>query len=131
MASARISVLVFATLLAYMCNTTNAILSEQLDCPEDCDCHFFRINWVTDCSESNLTSMPYEGLDSNVYILNMNGNLLKEIEPFPADIKLRTLQLSENFLTKIQKTTFAGLHYLLDIDLSSNLINYVDPEAFV
>jgi len=121
---------VFATLLAYVYNT-NAILSEQLDCPEDCDCHFFRINWVTDCSESNLTSMPYEGLDSNVYILTMNGNLLKEIEPFPADIKLRTLQLSENFLTKIQKTTFAGLHYLLDIDLSSNLINYVDPEAFV
>jgi len=127
----RIFIIVFATLLAYVCNTTNAILSEQLDCPEDCDCHFFRINWVTDCSESNLTSMPYEGLDSNVYILNMNGNLLKELEPFPADIKLRTLQLSENFLTKIQKTTFAGLHYLLDIDLSSNLINYVDPEAFV
>lgn len=126
----RKSIIVFATLLAYVCKTS-AILSEQLDCPEDCDCHFFRINWVTDCSESNLTSMPYEGLDSNVYVLNMNGNLLKEIEPFPADIKLRTLQLSENFLTKIQKTTFAGLHYLLDIDLSSNLINYVDPEAFV
>lgn len=126
----RTSIIVFAILLTYVCNTS-AILSEQLDCPEDCDCHFFRINWVTDCSESNLTSMPYDGLDGNVYVLNMNGNLLKEIEPFPADIKLRTLQLSENFLTKIQKTTFAGLHYLLDIDLSSNLINYVDPEAFV
>jgi len=126
----RTSIIVFVILLAYVCSTS-AILSEQLDCPEDCDCHFFRINWVTDCSESNLTSMPYEGLDGNVYVLNMNGNLLKEIEPFPADIKLRTLQLSENFLTKIQKTTFAGLHYLLDIDLSSNLINYVDPEAFV
>jgi len=126
----RISIIVFATLLVYVYNTS-AILSEQLDCPEDCDCHFFRINWVTDCSESNLTSMPYEGLDNNVYVLNMNGNLLKELEPFPADIKLRTLQLSENFLTKIQKITFAGLNYLLDIDLSSNLINYVDPEAFV
>lgn len=128
--AARISIIVLTTLLAYVCNT-NAILSEQLDCPEDCDCHYFRINWVTDCSESNLTSVPHEGLDPNVYILNMNANHLKEIEPFPADIKLRTLQLSENSLTKIQKTTFAGLHYLLDIDLSSNLINYVDPEAFV
>lgn len=126
----RLSIIVFISLLAYVCNT-NAILSEQLDCPEDCDCHFFRINWVTDCSENNFTTMPYDGLDSNVYILNMNGNLLKDLDPFPADIKLRTLQLSENFLTKIQKTTFAGLHYLLDIDLSSNLINYVDPEAFV
>lgn len=128
--AARISIIVFATLLAYVCNT-NAILSEQLNCPEDCDCHFFRINWVTDCSESNLTSMPYEGLSNNVYILNMNGNHLKDIQPFPADLKLRTLQLSENLLTKIHKTTFAGLYSLLDIDLSSNLINYVDPEAFV
>lgn len=126
----RLSIIVFLTLLACVCNT-NAILSEQLDCPDDCDCHYFRINWVADCSESNLTSVPHEGLDTNVYILNMNANHLKEIEPFPADIKLRTLQLSENSLTKIQKTTFAGLHYLLDIDLSSNLINYVDPEAFV
>lgn len=129
--AARISVIVFATLLvAYVCNT-NAILSEPPDCPEDCDCHYLRINLVTDCSETNLTSLPYEGLDNNVYVLNMNGNLLKDIEPFPPEIKLRTLQLSENFLTKIQKTTFAGLHYLLDIDLSNNLINYVDPEAFV
>ncbi|XP_050535112.1 toll-like receptor Tollo [Daktulosphaira vitifoliae] len=118
------------TLLTWVIGS-NALLSEQMDCPEDCDCHFFRINWVTDCSESNLTSIPHEGLDNNVYILNMNGNHLKEIEPFPADLKLRTLTLSENMLTKIHKTTFAGLHYLLDIDLSSNLINYIDPESFV
>lgn len=127
----RISVTVlFATLLACVCNT-NAILSEQLDCPEDCDCHFFRINWVTDCSEMNLTSMPYDGLDSNVYILTMTGNKVEEIEPFPADIKLRTLHMSDNELTSINKTTFAGLHYLLDVDLSSNKITHVDPEAFV
>ncbi|VVC40023.1 Leucine-rich repeat,Leucine-rich repeat domain, L domain-like,Leucine-rich repeat, typical subtype,Leucine [Cinara cedri] len=130
MATRSISVIVLATLLACVCNV-NAILSEQFDCPDDCDCHLFRINWVTDCSESNFTSMPYEGLDPNVYVLNMNGNLLKDIEPFPSEIKLRTLQLSENILTKIKKSTFAGLHYLLDIDLSNNLINYVDPEAFV
>jgi len=125
----RLSIIVFAILLSYVYNA-NAILSKQLNCPEDCECYFFRINWVTDCSESNLTSMPYEGLDRNVYTLTINGNFLKEIQPFPANIKLRTLQLSENFLTKIQKTTFAGLQYLLDIDLSSNLINYVHPEAF-
>lgn len=75
--------------------------------------------------------MPYEGLDIDAYILNMNGNFLKEIEPFPDNFKLRRLQLSENYLTKIQKTTFAGLHYLLDIDLSSNLIRHIDPEAFL
>lgn len=126
----RLFIIVSVTLLAYICNT-EAIPSEQLNCPDDCNCHFFRINWVTDCSENNFESIPYEGLDNNVYVLTMNGNLIKEIEPFPMNIKLRVLQLSENFLTKIHKTTFAGLQYLLDIDLSFNLIYHIDPEAFV
>ncbi|XP_026818233.1 insulin-like growth factor-binding protein complex acid labile subunit [Rhopalosiphum maidis] len=126
----RISIIVFITLLAYVCNT-RAFPSKLLNCPEKCGCHYSRVNWVTDCSKRNLVSMPYKGLDSNVYVLYMNDNLLKEIEPFPANIKLRTLQLSENFLTKIHKTTFAGLRYLVDINLSSNLINHIDPQAFV
>lgn len=60
------------------------------DCPDDCDCHYFRINWVTDCSESNLTSIPteQEGLSLNVYILNMNANNMRKLEPFPADLKV-------------------------------------------
>lgn len=125
----RSFIVVSVTLLAYIFNI-DAVPSEQLNCPVDCNCYFFRINWVTDCSENNFTSIPYEGLDNNVYVLTMNGNLVKEIEPFPMNIRLRTLQLSENFLTKIQKTTFAGLHYLLDVDLSFNFISYIDPEAF-
>ncbi|XP_060843801.1 toll-like receptor Tollo [Rhopalosiphum padi] len=126
----RISIIVLITLLAYVCNT-GAFPSKQLNCPEKCHCHYSRINWVTDCSKINLVSMPYKGLDTNVYVLYLNGNFLKEIQPFPANIKLRTLQLSENFLTKIHKTMFAGLRYLVDINLSSNLINYIDPQAFV
>lgn len=60
------------------------------DCPDDCDCHYFRVNWVTDCSESNLTSIPteQEGLSLNVYILNMNANNMRKLEPFPADLKV-------------------------------------------
>lgn len=106
-------------------------LAEQLDCPEDCDCHYFRINWVTDCSESNLTNIPYEGLDHNVYILNMIGNHLKEIGPFPEDIKVRTLQVADNQLTHIKNDTFSNLQYLVDIDLSGNNITTVDSHSFV
>lgn len=60
------------------------------DCPDDCDCHYFRINWVTDCSESNLTAIPTEeeGLSLNVYILNMNANNMVALEPFPPDLKV-------------------------------------------
>lgn len=105
-------------------------LAEQLDCPEDCDCHYFRINWVTDCSESNLTSIPIEGLDNNVYILNMNGNHLKEVGSFPEDIKVRTLHLADNQLMHVRNDSFSNLQYLVDIDLSGNNITTVDSNAF-
>ncbi|XP_022200047.1 chaoptin [Nilaparvata lugens] len=104
----------------------------DLECPDDCDCHYFRINWVTDCSESNLTEIPTpdDGLSLNVYILNMNANELTAIAPFPADIKLRRLQLADNKLTHITKDDFAGLGFLLEIDLSENKITSVHPDAF-
>lgn len=46
---------------------------DDQECPEDCDCHYFRVNYVTDCSESNFTEIPYEELSPNVYILDLNG----------------------------------------------------------
>ncbi|KAI5711868.1 hypothetical protein M8J75_003744 [Diaphorina citri] len=106
-------------------------LAEQLDCPEECDCHYFRINWVIDCSDLNLTDIPKEGLDLNVYILNMNSNNMTTISPFPDDIKIRTLELSDNLLTSVKRDSFSTLKYLLDIDLSLNYITSVDPEAFL
>uniref|UniRef100_A0A8D9BIR0 Leucine-rich repeat-containing G-protein coupled receptor 6 n=1 Tax=Cacopsylla melanoneura TaxID=428564 RepID=A0A8D9BIR0_9HEMI len=106
-------------------------LAEQLDCPEECDCHYFRINWVIDCSDLNLTDIPKDGLDLNVYILNMNSNNLTAISPFPDDIKIRTMELSDNLLTSVKRDYFSTLKYLLDIDLSLNFITYVDPEAFL
>lgn len=74
----------------------SAELPDQ-DCPDDCDCHYWRINWVTDCSESNLTSVPTveEGLSLGVYLLNMNANNLRELEPFPNDLKVWQLMSRE------------------------------------
>lgn len=103
------------------------------DCPDDCDCHYWRINWVTDCSESNLTTVPTveEGLSLGVYLLNMNANNLRELEPFPNDLKVRSLQLAENMLSSVGKDDFSNLMYLIDIDLSANNIRIINPEAFV
>lgn len=114
-----------------LCGGARAFLPD-LECPDDCDCHYFRINWVTDCSESNLTSVPTveEGLSPNVYIFNLNANLMKELAPFPPDLKIRRFQIAENQLTAIHKDTFASLLYLIDLDLSGNYITTIDPEAF-
>jgi insulin-like growth factor-binding protein complex acid labile subunit len=107
----------------------NGELVEQ-ECPVDCHCHYFRINWVTDCSESNLTAIPHESLSQNVYVLDVNGNNVERVAPFPKDIKLRRLQVAHNRLTELDYQSFAGLTYLLDADFSYNAISKVDPEAF-
>lgn len=107
----------------------NEELPEQ-ECPEDCHCHYFRINWVTDCSDSNLTTIPYNELSHNVYILDMNDNNIANIDPFPSSIHLRRLQMAHNQLTELTYESFAGLTYLLDADFSYNVITHVDPDAF-
>lgn len=45
-------------------------------------------------------------------------------------MKIRRLQLAENKLTKVTRSMFRGLKYMLDIDLSGNRIATVDPDAF-
>lgn len=120
---------IIASLLTLGAELVSGTLPE-LECPEDCDCLYFRINWVTDCSESNFTEIPHEGLSQNVYVLNMNSNNVTEVQRFPEDIKLRRLQLADNLLTKLSRESFAGLSYLLDADFSGNRITHVDPDAF-
>lgn len=105
--------------------------SFELECPDECDCNYFRINWVTDCSESNLTEVPYDELSLSVYILDLNGNNITTLKTFPSDIKMRRLQIANNRLTKVEKEAFKGLEYLIDVDLSGNNISYVDSEAFL
>jgi Leucine-rich repeat (LRR) protein len=60
----------------------------------------------------------------------MNSNNVTEVQPFPEDMKLRRLQLSDNMLTRLSRDSFAGLAYLLDADFSGNRITRVDPDAF-
>ncbi|XP_032674625.1 leucine-rich repeat-containing protein 15-like isoform X1 [Odontomachus brunneus] len=120
-------------LLAVCLVASTFALNEELleqECPVDCHCHYFRINWVTDCSDSNLTTIPYSELSHNVYILDMNDNNIANIGPFPSAIKLRRLQMAHNRLTELSYESFAGLTYLLDADFSYNAIRRIDPEAF-
>lgn len=123
---------VFPIILAALispCLCFNGELAE-LECPDDCDCHYFRINWVTDCSDSHLSRIPYEDISLDVYILNLNDNSIADIEHFPSNMKMRRLQLSGNKLTALERKMFAGLYYLIDADFSHNNISRVDPTAF-
>jgi len=60
----------------------------------------------------------------------VSGNEITDVTKFPEDIKMRRLQLAENKLSKVTADMFAGLKYILDIDLSNNNITIVEPDAF-
>ncbi|KAL1492403.1 hypothetical protein ABEB36_010655 [Hypothenemus hampei] len=117
------------TILISSCVSFNGELAEQ-ECPDECDCHYFRINWVTDCSNSNLTQIPFEDLSMNVYVLDLNDNFISEIQPFPQDIKMRRLQMAGNQMTHLKKEYFKGLTYLIDADFSGNQIRKIDGDLF-
>ncbi|CAK1544381.1 unnamed protein product [Leptosia nina] len=125
--------IIFLCLLAGALHTSHGFNGDsfELECPDECDCHYFRINWVTDCSESNLTEVPYDELSLSVYILDLNGNNITSLKSFPSDIKMRRLQIADNRLTRVERQAFKGLEYLIDVDLSGNNITYVDPETFL
>lgn len=116
-------------LLLTPCICFNGELAE-LECPDDCDCHYFRINWVTDCSDSHLSRIPYDDISLDVYILDLNDNRIEDIDTFPANMKMRRLQVASNKLTALKKSMFAGLYYLIDADFSYNNILKVEPETF-
>lgn len=122
-------IFLFYSLAVLIVEAFNGELSE-LECPDECDCHYFRINWVTDCSDSNLTEIPYSELSLNVYVLDLNSNFIREVQPFPSDIKMRRLQMADNLMTELRKDSFAGLNYLLDADFSGNKINRIDLDTF-
>ncbi|KAJ8986243.1 hypothetical protein NQ317_009949 [Molorchus minor] len=115
----QISIFIASLVLAASLNTCRAYNGElaELECPDDCD-------------YSNLTSIPYKELSPNVYVLDLNDNLISEVEPFPPDFKVRRLQMSANLMVELKKESFNGLQYLIDVDFSYNKIRRVDIDAF-
>ncbi|KAK6617969.1 hypothetical protein RUM44_002411 [Polyplax serrata] len=100
------------------------------ECPKECYCHYIRVNYVTDCSERNLTEIPLSEISPNVYVLDVRGNEISEVRPFPEDVKLRRLQMADNKISELTSEMFSGLKYMVDIDLKGNNISRVDPNSF-
>ncbi|XP_071442016.1 insulin-like growth factor-binding protein complex acid labile subunit [Hetaerina americana] len=104
-----------------------------LECPKECSCHYFRINWVVDCSMRSLSSIP-SGLSESTYILDLSRNKINgksDSLNFPPGSKFRRIHLAENKLTEVTGETFAGLTHLLEVDLSGNAIEKFSRNAFL
>ncbi|KAG8033975.1 hypothetical protein G9C98_008456 [Cotesia typhae] len=82
---------------------------------------------------NSLELLPKERLQGMEYlrILNLTRNRLKELEEFPADLKmLQVLDLSYNHIGVVGKETFKNLVNLIELHLYGNWINAISSEAF-
>lgn len=108
----------------------------QSSCPVECVCFYQDSKLISDCSESEFTTIPTEGLSKDTAEFVLDGNQIKHIDtslidsPVRRYTNLRSLKLSKNLLTRIHSETFEGLR-LIELDVSSNFITHIDPEAFM
>lgn len=99
-------------------------------CPTMCECQVRHAQVTTDCSSSNLTSLPDE-LDPATTVLDLSDNRMTEIDysaSWPAELK--ALQLSGNLIKTINSSILDSSS-LEHLDLSDNEISAIDPEAFL
>jgi len=123
------SIIWFATLLLCALNT-DVICLKPLNCPLVCKCFYKELDWTTDCSNLEFTTIPNNKLSTSTVELNMNKNRLKSMNVSSIKADLKTLRLADNLLTEVYTKMFVGLN-LIELDLSSNFIRYVDPKTFV
>lgn len=74
------------------------------ECPAECSCHYFRINWVSDCAHRGLRGAP-SSLSPATYVLDMSGNRLSELA-LPSAVKPRRLLLANNRFTSLERVHF-------------------------
>ncbi|KAL1122193.1 hypothetical protein AAG570_003598 [Ranatra chinensis] len=106
-------------------------VQERPPCPDSCECHFFRINWITDCSDANLDYVPISGLSSITYALNLDGNNIASLCFPPRGLMVRRLLLEGNRITKVTRQQFLPLQYLIELDLSGNFIYTIEQDTFM
>ena len=83
-------------------------------------------------SENQTVKIPGYDLPNEVQILIFRGNGLKSLtrDSFRNLQQLEKIDVSENYISRIEPETFAGLPNLKFVDLSSNNIDHISPEMF-
>ncbi|GLH02252.1 Uncharacterized protein GBIM_08271 [Gryllus bimaculatus] len=106
-----------------------ADLPDSQPCPAACACRYSRIFWETDCARRALVAVP-DGLSPDVHALDLSGNRLERLGPFPEGCRLRRLTARENRVRAVAAADLGGLDLLVEVDLSQNQLAEIDPTTF-
>ncbi|XP_013109794.2 uncharacterized protein LOC106088689 [Stomoxys calcitrans] len=86
-----------------------------------------------DISINELELLPIERLKglSNLRVLNISHNILRELDEFSSDlIQLQVCDLSFNQLDRVSRFTFTHLHNLVELYLMGNRMTVLSVDAF-
>ncbi|XP_067388741.1 trophoblast glycoprotein [Emydura macquarii macquarii] len=104
---------------------------EPVSCPAPCECSVTAR--TVKCVNGNLTAVPRD-LPPDTRLLFLTGNRLARLPPgaflSPPLPELGLLNLSGSHLQQVEAGAFASLPSLRQLDLSSNTLARLSPEAF-
>lgn len=100
--------------------------------PASCRCTWSSGKRLADCQKSNMNGLPI--LSNDIQILDMSHNKLTSIQDNAFTIanliNLQKLYLKGCRITKIGELAFNNLRILIEVDLSHNEIEFIDPIVF-
>ncbi|XP_033610613.1 phospholipase A2 inhibitor-like [Cryptotermes secundus] len=107
------------------------ILRVRGQCPTLCTCPS---SYVANCASAALTKIPTDRFDLYMENLDVSDNSLASLNKTSLSgilvISLIQLNVSRNHIRDIHEETFVGQSRLQTVDLSSNNITYIEPKTF-
>lgn len=127
----RRSAALLLPLLALLVNPVSTDFTTS--CPDACKCMWVSGKRQAECTDIGLTSVP-RGLSSDIQVLDLSGTAIEQL-PKDAfqDVGLEHLQklyLRRSNLARVHRHAFRGLRLLIELDLSQNAIEKLDPDTF-
>lgn len=103
-------------------------------CPSTCKCKWISGKKTAICREAGLTTVP-NSLNSDIQVLDINGNpipvLSKDIFRSVGLLNLQKIYLRGCGIKEINPTAFRDLTILIEVDLSSNSLSFIDTKTFM
>ncbi|KAL7736130.1 hypothetical protein ACLKA6_003681 [Drosophila palustris] len=108
--------------------------SSAVDCPAECELEI-EYNTRVNCSHRGLSEFPSfeNGSNSNKTYINLSGNRFKEFPRQYSNIgTLSDLDLSDNYIDKLDEDALEGFTHLYSLSLANNSItSWADINANV